>query len=206
MRHRGCGAFLLPLAVGNGCPMNQDWKADLPSPEHRAQIRRFLKLDMTDEEDVALRGFVAWKDGIGTPWRSETKRGGSPRCPRTAERHPGRNRLYNYCGVQPCTLFHMGTALRLADDRRQNRRHLAGCGVAQRVAQNRESPAKPMQQRVRSERVGFEPTVRLPVQRFSRPLPQTEIGRKVNSCRSGPIFGLTRNGSVFGIGGFKSGI
>lgn len=41
--------------------MNQDWKADLPSPEHRAQIRRFLKLDMTDEEDVALRGFVAWK-------------------------------------------------------------------------------------------------------------------------------------------------
>ena len=33
----------------------------LPSAEHRAHIRRFLRSTSTDEEDVALRGFVAWK-------------------------------------------------------------------------------------------------------------------------------------------------
>jgi hypothetical protein len=44
--------------------MNDDWKAylDLPSPEHRRHIRLFSGLhDMTDAEDVALRGFIAWK-------------------------------------------------------------------------------------------------------------------------------------------------
>ena len=33
----------------------------LPSVEHRAHIRRFLRSDLTDEEDCALRGYVAWR-------------------------------------------------------------------------------------------------------------------------------------------------
>ena len=37
------------------------WKLDLPSAEHRAHIRRFVKSDLTDAEDVAIRGFVFWK-------------------------------------------------------------------------------------------------------------------------------------------------
>ena len=34
---------------------------DLPSAEHRAHIRRFLRSDSTDEEDCALRGYIAWR-------------------------------------------------------------------------------------------------------------------------------------------------
>ena len=35
---------------------------DLPSPERRGHIRRFQRLYwLTDEQDVALRGLVAWK-------------------------------------------------------------------------------------------------------------------------------------------------
>jgi hypothetical protein len=34
---------------------------DMPSAEHRGHIRRFLRSPFTDEQDVALRGFVAWK-------------------------------------------------------------------------------------------------------------------------------------------------
>ena len=38
------------------------WKDDLPSPEHRGYIRRFRGLDwLTDEQDVAPRGWVRWK-------------------------------------------------------------------------------------------------------------------------------------------------
>ena len=33
----------------------------LPSAEHRAHIRRFRRSTLTDEQDVMLRGFVAWK-------------------------------------------------------------------------------------------------------------------------------------------------
>ena len=33
----------------------------LPSAEHRAHIRRFLRSDSTDAEDVALRGYIAWR-------------------------------------------------------------------------------------------------------------------------------------------------
>ena len=34
---------------------------DMPSAEHRGHIRRFLRSPYGDKEDVALRGFVAWK-------------------------------------------------------------------------------------------------------------------------------------------------
>jgi hypothetical protein len=35
---------------------------NLPSAEHRGHIRRFRGLEfLTDEEDVALRGWVVWK-------------------------------------------------------------------------------------------------------------------------------------------------
>ena len=33
----------------------------LPSAEHRAHIRRFRRSDLTDEEDCALRGYIAWR-------------------------------------------------------------------------------------------------------------------------------------------------
>jgi hypothetical protein len=33
----------------------------LPSAEHRRHIRLFRKSDLTDEEDVFMRGFVFWK-------------------------------------------------------------------------------------------------------------------------------------------------
>jgi hypothetical protein len=40
----------------------RDWVKDLPSPEHRRHIRLFQGLaDLTDEQDVALRGYVVWK-------------------------------------------------------------------------------------------------------------------------------------------------
>ena len=66
-----------------------------------------------------------------------------------------------------------------------------------------------------AERVGFEPTVRIPVQRFSRPEDRSKL-RSVVGVTSilgvfgsgiwtylrartfGPIFGLAHNGSVFG--------
>jgi hypothetical protein len=43
--------------------MKHDFKKflDLPSKEHRGHIRRFLRLDFTDEQDVALRGLRAFK-------------------------------------------------------------------------------------------------------------------------------------------------
>src|SRR6185312_286568 len=65
-------------------------------------------------------------------------------------------------------------------------------------------------QRALAERVGFEPTVRLPVQRFSRPLrlrSESGVGSILGGCRFGyrPIFAiLARNRAVFGIGGFES--
>ena len=34
---------------------------DMPSAEHRAHIRRFQRSTLTDAQDCALRGFVAWK-------------------------------------------------------------------------------------------------------------------------------------------------
>ena len=34
---------------------------EMPSAEHRAHIRRFQRSTLSDEQDVALRGFVAWK-------------------------------------------------------------------------------------------------------------------------------------------------
>jgi predicted N-acyltransferase len=38
-------------------------KLDLPSAEHRSHIRRFRGLDwLTDAEDVAVRGYVAFRD------------------------------------------------------------------------------------------------------------------------------------------------
>jgi len=40
---------------------NKEWKRHLPSAEHRGHIRRFLRSDLTDEEDVASRGYVIWK-------------------------------------------------------------------------------------------------------------------------------------------------
>ena len=33
----------------------------VPSAEHHGHIRRFQRSTLTDEQDVALRGFVAWK-------------------------------------------------------------------------------------------------------------------------------------------------
>ena len=38
-----------------------NWKDTLPSKEHRAHIRRFLRDPCSDEEDVPLRGYVAWR-------------------------------------------------------------------------------------------------------------------------------------------------
>ena len=34
---------------------------EMPSAEHRAHIRRFMRSPYGDKEDVALRGFVGWK-------------------------------------------------------------------------------------------------------------------------------------------------
>ena len=34
---------------------------NMPSAEHRGHIRRFQRSTLTDAQDVALRGFVAWK-------------------------------------------------------------------------------------------------------------------------------------------------
>jgi pyrimidine operon attenuation protein/uracil phosphoribosyltransferase len=40
----------------------RNWKQDLPSPEHRRHIRLFQGLEwMTDEQDVALQGYVLWR-------------------------------------------------------------------------------------------------------------------------------------------------
>jgi hypothetical protein len=65
-----------PAAADRGRLMNEDdrkkaeaaawkeaneWKNTLPSAEHRRHIRLFQKSDLTDEEDVALRGYVVWK-------------------------------------------------------------------------------------------------------------------------------------------------
>ena len=36
-------------------------KPNMPSAEHRAHIRRFQRSSLTDAQDIALRGFVAWK-------------------------------------------------------------------------------------------------------------------------------------------------
>ena len=33
----------------------------LPSAEHRAHIRRFLRSDFTDAQDCAVRGYIAWR-------------------------------------------------------------------------------------------------------------------------------------------------
>jgi hypothetical protein len=38
------------------------WRDRLPSAEHRAHIRRFQHCtDLTDRQDVALRGYVVWR-------------------------------------------------------------------------------------------------------------------------------------------------
>ena len=47
----GHGIIFLPMYDGD----------DLPSAEHRAHIRRFQRSTLTDKEDVALRGWVAFK-------------------------------------------------------------------------------------------------------------------------------------------------
>jgi hypothetical protein len=40
----------------------EEQRRNIPSAEHRGHIRRFQGLtDMTDMEDVALRGYVIWK-------------------------------------------------------------------------------------------------------------------------------------------------
>ena len=33
----------------------------LPSAEHRAHIRRFQRSTLTDAEDFAIRGYIAWR-------------------------------------------------------------------------------------------------------------------------------------------------
>jgi hypothetical protein len=33
----------------------------LPSAEHRGHIRRFQRCTLTDAQDVAIRGYVAWR-------------------------------------------------------------------------------------------------------------------------------------------------
>ena len=33
----------------------------LPSAEHRAHIRRFQRSTLTDAEDCAIRGYIAWR-------------------------------------------------------------------------------------------------------------------------------------------------
>jgi hypothetical protein len=45
--------------------MKSDWKKSLPSAEHRRHIRIFEGLTfLTDAQDVALRGYVAWKNSL----------------------------------------------------------------------------------------------------------------------------------------------
>jgi hypothetical protein len=38
-----------------------EWKSRLPSPEHRRHQRLFRKSDLTDEEDLRIRGYCVWK-------------------------------------------------------------------------------------------------------------------------------------------------
>jgi hypothetical protein len=37
------------------------WRDRLPSAEHRRHQRRFWRCDLTDKQDVAMRGYVNWR-------------------------------------------------------------------------------------------------------------------------------------------------